>query len=65
MRKNYRARTTRLALLLCLLIVAIEPVPAAPVHPYEAASTGYFRDQDTLPGAFQLFQQSPEGKGGF
>lgn len=32
--------------------------------PKEMAGTGYFRDQDTLPGAFRFYSQLPGGKGG-
>ena len=34
-------------------------------HPEDAASTGYFRDQEVTPGGFQLYQQLPEARGGF
>ena len=33
------------------------------LHRYEAASSGYFRDQDTLPGAFRLYLQAPDRSG--
>lgn len=52
-----------------LLLTAL--VPGAVVgavskpHTYEEASSGYFRDQDALPGAYRLYLQSPESKGGF
>ena len=36
-----------------------EVAPTGRIHQYEAASTGYFREQDTLPGAYQLYLQSP------
>lgn len=40
-----------------LLLGVVSELPAADVlHPYEAASTGYFRDQDTLPGAYQIYR---------
>ena len=32
-------------------------------HDYEAASSGYFRAEDTLPGAFELYIQDPERSG--
>jgi hypothetical protein len=31
-------------------------------HPYEASSTGYFRDQDTLPGSFNLYRQDEKAR---
>ncbi|MEN8174725.1 MAG: hypothetical protein ABFS23_03110 [Pseudomonadota bacterium] len=46
---------------LCMLL-AQTVVAADPLHPYEAASTGYFRDQDSLPGAFRLFQAEQVGR---
>lgn len=62
----------RLGICLCLwgLLFACPTSPMAQAavslgQRYEAASTGYFRDQDSLPGAFRLYQQSPEGKGSF
>ena len=38
-----------MALLLCLLLPAGGQVLAAAPHAYEAVSSGYFRDRDTLP----------------
>ncbi len=35
---------------------------AAELHPYEAVTTGYFRDHDSLPGAFRLYQMEQEGR---
>lgn len=52
-----------MALLACLLLLIDGRALAAGPHPYEAASSGYFRDQDTLPGAYRLYQQGPEGRG--
>ena len=47
-----------LTLLLCLTFLMPVAVSAADEeHPYEAASTGYFRDQDTLPGGYSLYRQ--------
>ncbi|MBK5969842.1 MULTISPECIES: cytochrome c3 family protein [Thiorhodovibrio] len=49
----------RLSGLFCaaLWLVLVPELPAADVpHPYEAASTGYFRDQDTLPGAYSIYR---------
>ena len=48
---------------LCLLLPLAGQVQAAAPHPYEAASSGYFRSQDTLPGAYLQYRQSPEGGG--
>ena len=42
---------------------AYPPSAADEPHPYEAASTGYFRAQDTLPGAYLQYRQSDEGGG--
>ena len=33
--------------------------------PTDLAGTGYFRDQDTLPGSFRFYQQLPGGESGF
>jgi len=38
---------------------AVEVSPLSQ-HGYESASSGYFRDQDTVPGAFQIYIQRPE-----
>lgn len=51
-----------MVLLLCLLLPMGGQALAAAPHAYEAASSGYFRDQDTLPGAYRLYQQGPGGK---
>lgn len=32
------------------------------LHPYEAASTGWFRDQDTLPGSLRIDQDERESR---
>ena len=50
-------------LLLCLLVSIAEPLHADAPHPYEAASTGYFRDQDTLPGTYLQYRESGKGAG--
>jgi hypothetical protein len=52
-----------MALLLCLLLPAGGQVLAAAPHAYEAVSSGYFRDRDTLPGAYQQYRQSGEAGG--
>ncbi|NNJ92152.1 MAG: hypothetical protein HKP55_10780 [Gammaproteobacteria bacterium] len=49
--------------LLCLMsiiVLASQQAVAAAPHPYEAAGTGYFRDGDTLPGAYLQYRQSSE-----
>jgi len=55
--------------LLPALLLAVLPVGVAPetwaadvLHPYEAASTGYFREQDTLPGSYHLYQTEQAGR---
>jgi hypothetical protein len=61
---NARSTTgRRLRRLLPALLLAVLPVGLVPevraadvLHPYEAASTGYFREQDTLPGSYRLYQ---------
>ena len=52
-----------MALLLCLLLPVGGPALAAAPHAYEAASTGSFRDRDTLPGAYLQYRQSEDGGG--
>ena len=52
-----------MALLLCLLLSAGGQVLAAAPHAYEAVSSGYFRDRDTLPGAYLQYRQSDKGGG--
>jgi hypothetical protein len=54
-----------IALILIPLLLDGGPAMAAAPHAYEMASTGYFRDQDTLPSAFLQYRQSPEGGGAF
>ena len=53
--------------IICLLGALLVALPAA-VHaddkPTEMAGTGYFRDQDTLPGGFRIYNQLPGGRGG-
>ena len=58
---NGRRSAWSLFVLLCLwgtLAVEATDVP----HPYEAASSGYFRDQDSLPGAYRIYQMEQEGR---
>ena len=52
-----------MALLSCLLLPVGGQAPAAEPHAYEAASTGSFRDQDSLPGAYLQRRQSDDGGG--
>lgn len=50
--------------LLASLILAL-PIYGQATEPSEdMAGTGYFRDQDTLPGSFRFYSQLPGGKGG-
>ena len=52
---------------LCLLVALLMALPAvgqAADKPDELAGTGYFRDQDTLPGSFRFYQQLPGGEAG-
>ena len=53
----------------CLLVALLLPLalPAfgqATEQPEDMAASGYFRDQDTLPGAYRIYSQLPGGKGG-
>ena len=53
--------------IICLLVALLLASPAigqAADTPKEMAGTGYFRDQDTLPGAFRFYRQLPGGEGG-
>ncbi|MCW8964343.1 MAG: hypothetical protein OQL16_11155 [Gammaproteobacteria bacterium] len=50
-----------ITLLLGILLPFGGQALAAAPHAYEAASTGYFRDGDTLPGAYLQHRQSPGG----
>lgn len=63
-----RRHPTDLIRAAALLLAALMPWAAQAIvskpHSYEEASTGYFRDQDTLPGAYRLYLQSPESRGG-
>ena len=45
-----------------LVLLAAFPAAAqtAPSSGEEVTSSGYFRDQDTLPGAYRLYQQEPK-----
>lgn len=63
MTKRDLARYLKMVSLLCLFTVLTGTAVASAPHAYEAASTGYFRDQDSLPGAYRLFQLNQEGKG--
>lgn len=52
-----------------MLATALIPGAAAGVvsspHQYEQASSGFFRESDTIPGAYRLYLQRPESRGGF
>ena len=53
--------------IICLLVALLLASPAlgqATEVPKEMAGTGFFRDQDTLPGAFRFYRQLPGGEGG-
>ena len=56
------ARTT-ISLLGALLLFAPAFGQAAQ-PPTDFAGTGYYRDQDTLPGSYRLYRQLPGGQGG-
>lgn len=45
----------------CLLLSATVPAAAQMASPgTEFSSSGFFRDQDTLPGSYRLYQQQPK-----
>ena len=53
----------RWMLLWCLaLLMPAASFAADEEHPYEAASTGFFRDQDTLPGGYSLYRQDEKAR---
>ena len=54
----------RIICLLGALLVALPVAVHADDKPTEMAGTGYFRDQDTLPGGFRIYNQLPGGRGG-
>ena len=54
----------RIICLLGALLVALPAATQAADQPSEMAGTGYFRDQDTLPGGFRIYNQLPGGRGG-
>ncbi|PLY13917.1 MAG: hypothetical protein C0631_12610 [Sedimenticola sp.] len=54
----------KIVCLLGVLLVALPAVGQDMNTPEEMAGTGYFRDQDTLPGAFRFYSQLPGGEGG-
>ena len=56
------ARTT-ISLLGALLLLAPAFGQAAQ-PPTDLAGTGFYRDQDTLPGSYRLYRQLPGGQGG-
>ena len=63
---EYSAMNTKSHLRQCIvwLLLGLLSGPAAIAateHAYEAASTDYFRDQDTLPSAYLQYRQSEEG----
>ncbi len=50
--------------LLAILLLVPASYGQAAETPEDMAGTGYFRDQDTLPGSFRFYSQLPGGKGG-
>lgn len=50
--------------LLGLLLMAPPAIGQLPEAATETSGTGYFRDQDTLPGAYRYYSQLPGGEGG-
>ena len=48
--------------LLGTLFVTLSALGQAADAPTDYAGTGYFRDQDTLPGSFRFYQQLPGGE---
>ena len=55
-------------MIICLLVALLMAMPTtglAADAPSEMAGTGYFRDQDTLPGAVRFYEQLPGGRAGF
>jgi hypothetical protein len=50
--------------LLATLLMSLPAIGQAADKPDELAGTGYFRDQDTLPGSFRFYQQLPGGEAG-
>ena len=54
----------RLLLLLGALAITSVAIVQAADSPNDLAGSGYFRDQDTLPGAYRYYQQLPGGEGG-
>jgi len=62
-----------IGLAVALLLLAVGPPAAAQSsrvttvdrYPEDAASTGLFREEETLPGAYRLYLQEPRVRGGF
>jgi len=53
--------------IICLLVMLLLSLPAFAGDSgagTELATTGYFRDQDTLPGSYRFYQQLPGGEAG-
>lgn len=47
------------------VLLLLSPVPGqAAEPPTDMASSGFYRDQDTLPGSYRLYRQLPGGQGG-
>ena len=54
-----------LTCLLGVLVMASSAFGQAMEPPKDFAGTGFFRDQDTLPGSYRFYQQLPGGEAGF
>ncbi|MCU7918364.1 MAG: hypothetical protein KZQ95_08385 [Candidatus Thiodiazotropha sp. (ex Epidulcina cf. delphinae)] len=63
MQSKHLIRRVLAGVLSCLLLHGPATSVAANPNAYEAASSGYFRDQDTLPGAYIQYRGSSEGGG--
>lgn len=60
LRRNSRYLLTLLICLGILMPAAVSAIDEE--HPYEATSSGYFRDQDVLPGGYSLYRQDEAGR---
>jgi len=56
-----RLATRGLLAAICLWVAPASQAADA-LHPYEAASTGYFRDSDSLPGSYRIYQTEQAGR---
>lgn len=61
--RSIAGRPAAFGLLAVLCVCAVQSALATDaLHPYEAASSGYFRAQDSLPGSYRIYQQEQEGQ---